>query len=351
MGSKQVALIGAGAFGTSLASIIARNGHKVALWSYETGVAEDINRNKKNSKYLPNVELPEGITAFTDLHETVKEAQYTLLATPSHVTLNVAKELLDSYEIREGKTILGTVAKGFIETEQGPSFIVDALEQYLPGRYKGNVVYISGPSHAEEVARNKLTGLISACPNPKNSILFRELISSDRVKVFSSLDIAGVQTCAAAKNVVAIAFGMLDAMKDQESEWVGDNTESLLFAAGLNEIQVLGKALGSTHPETFTSIAGVGDLDVTCRSVWGRNRRFGREIILEKLLEPFSSLEDLLQNISKIPYLPEGVFAALYADKFMKKFNLKLPLIQSVYQILNKERLPSEVISEMFRSF
>jgi len=347
MTSKTVAMIGAGAFGTALAKIIAGKGISVKLWSFDQQAAEDINKERLNKQFLPDVELPEGITAVTDLHEAVSGADFMILATPSHFTLNIAKQLLDAPEIREGEIKIATIAKGFIQSNNGPGFIVDALESYLPGHYKGNVVYISGPSHAEEVARGKLTGLISACHNPKNSILFRELLSSDKVKVFSSLDTTGVQTCAAIKNVIAIAFGMLDAMKDQQTDWVGDNTESLLFAAGLNEIQTLGLALGSTHPETFTSIAGVGDLDVTCRSIWGRNRRLGRDIVLSGIIDKYESLDDLLNHINDIPYLPEGAFAAKYAFELMKKHNLRLPMIKTVYAILNKEQNPREVITQL----
>lgn len=347
MKPTQVAIIGAGAFGTALAKIIAKKGHRVKLWSFDSQAADDINNRRENGPFLPNVELPQGITAHTDLKESLKDSKYLILATPSIFTLSITKQILHTEEIMEGKVKIATVAKGFIPGPNGPSFIVDALEDYLPGRYKGNVVYLSGPSHAEEVAREKLTGLISACQNPKNSILFRELISSDRVKVFSSLDTVGVQTCAALKNVVAIAFGMLDALKDQQSQWVGDNTESLLFAAGLNEIQQLGTALGASHPETFTSIAGVGDLDVTCRSVWGRNRRFGKDIVEKDLLSKYRSLQDLIDHIQDIPYLPEGVFAAGFAKELMDRCGLKLPLLQRVYSILNKENDPKGVITQL----
>ena len=160
-----------------------------------------------------------------------------------------------------------------------PKLIVSTLEDYFPGFYRDNIVYIAGPSHAEEVSVNKLTGLISACRNGKNSIRFRELLTSPSLFVFSSIDVIGVQTCAATKNVIAIAFGMLDALKEN-SDYFGDNTESLLLAAGLNEIQKIGKVLGATHPETFTSISGVGDLDVTCRSIHGRNRRLDRKSVV-----------------------------------------------------------------------
>jgi glycerol-3-phosphate dehydrogenase (NAD(P)+) len=205
-------------------------------------------------------------------------------------------------------------------------------------------VYIAGPSHAEEVSQGKITGLIAASENAKNSIRFRDLLKSKGLFVFSSFDVRGVQVAAAAKNVIAIAFGMLDAFKSLSNDnflgganLFGDGTESLLLAAGLNEIQSLGMAMGATHPETFTSISGIGDLDVTCRSVFGRNRRFGKEIIEKKILEPFKDLDDLIARIGELGYLPEGVAAAKHIQVFAEKYRLKMPIALGMYQILNRE--------------
>jgi glycerol-3-phosphate dehydrogenase (NAD(P)+) len=217
------------------------------------------------------------------------------------------------------------------------------MERYLPGAYKDHLVYISGPSHAEEMSRDKLTGLISASIDPKNALYFRNLLRGNSVMVFPSLDVIGVQVSAAVKNIIAIAFGILDALKDVDP-LVGYNTEALLFAAGLNEIQMLGTALGSTHPETFTSIAGVGDLDVTCHSSFGRNRRFGRQIVLEGILEPFSNLDNLISRINEIGYMPEGVPATRYAVELAAGKSLKLPVIQRVHRILNREMEPLDLI-------
>jgi glycerol-3-phosphate dehydrogenase (NAD(P)+) len=205
-------------------------------------------------------------------------------------------------------------------------------------------VYIAGPSHAEEVSRGKITGLVAASENARNSIRFRYLLKSKRLFVFSSLDVRGVQVAAAAKNVIAIAFGMLDAMKTGNADMFGDGTESLLLAAGLNEIQILGMAMGATHPETFTSISGIGDLDVTCRSIFGRNRRFGREIIEKNILSPFKNLEDLLERINEVGYLPEGVAAAKYVSILAEKHHLKLPVSVGLYQILNREIEPLDFL-------
>jgi glycerol-3-phosphate dehydrogenase (NAD(P)+) len=163
--------------------------------------------------------------------------------------------------------------------------------------------------------------------------------------VFASLDVRGVQVAAAVKNVIAIAFGIMDALKTGTEEMFGDGTESLLLAAGLNEIQTLGMTMGATHPETFSSISGVGDLDVTCRSVFGRNRRFGREIIEKNILEPFKDLDDLIARIHEIGYLPEGVAATKYVKILCEKHRLKMPISIGLHHILNKEIKPVDFLN------
>jgi glycerol-3-phosphate dehydrogenase (NAD(P)+) len=138
---------------------------------------------------------------------------------------------------------------------------------------------------------------------------------------------------------------MMDAMKTTGMVDVfGDGSESLLLAAGLSEIQILGNSLGATHPETFTSISGIGDLDVTCRSVLGRNRRFGREIIEKKILKPYKNIDDLLSRINEIGYLPEGVPAAKFVKILADKHKLKLPVSTGLFKILNKEMEPLDFL-------
>lgn len=346
---NTVAILGAGAWGTAIAKVLKNKGLSVQMWSFERDVAEDITVNRRNEKYLPGVELPSGISVTTDIAMAATGREFLIIAIPSLFILPNVKKILTVPDVMEGKSLIGVVTKGFITTDAGPRLIVSALEDYLPGFYKNNLVYISGPSHAEEVSRGKLTGLISASANAKNSIRFRELLSSPTLMVFSSLDVVGVQVCAAVKNIIAIAFGMLDALKDLSSI-VGDNTESLLLAAGLNEIQTLGLAEGATHPETFSSIAGVGDLDVTCRSQYGRNRRFGREIILNKIIAGYEDIDDLISRIAEIGYLPEGAVASKAVHALVLNRGLKLPITETVYRILNREEDPMSAIESLVRT-
>jgi glycerol-3-phosphate dehydrogenase (NAD(P)+) len=351
--AARTAVIGAGAWGTAVAKVIAEKGKDVVIWSFEEDTCDDINKRHKNSRYLPGVELPENLRASVNLVETASGRDFLILAVPSLYLLQTAKQILEAPSIREGSTAIAVLTKGFLSTDKGPRLILETLEDYLPGFYRQSLVYIAGPSHAEEVSRGKITGLIAASENAKNSIRFRDLLKSKGLFVFSSFDVRGVQVAAAAKNVIAIAFGMLDAFKTMDGNnngalgyttLFGDGTESLLLAAGLNEIQSLGMAMGATHPETFSSISGIGDLDVTCRSVFGRNRRFGKEIIEKKILEQFKDLDDLLARINDVGYLPEGLAAAKHVRVLAEKHKLKMPIATGVHHILNRESEPAEFL-------
>ncbi|MBU0928474.1 MAG: NAD(P)-dependent glycerol-3-phosphate dehydrogenase [Spirochaetes bacterium] len=342
---RKVGVLGAGAWGTAVAKALAENGHDVTMWAREPEIVASINERHENSAFLPGVALPHNLRASGEPLDAANGMEAIFLGVPSPFLLAAVKRVLTSPDIMEGRPLITVLTKGFIETDRGPRLIVETLEDYLPGFYRGNLVYVSGPSHAEEVSRGLVTGLAAASSNGRNAIRVRELLQSRRLLVFPSLDVVGVQVCGAVKNVVAIAFGMLDALK-AESNHFGDNTESMLLAAGLNEIQAFGQALGATHPETFTSIAGVGDLDVTCRSVHGRNRRFGRDIVEKDALAPFKDAADLIRRIHLLGYLPEGAPASGFVRALADQKRLDMPICRGVHRILDKELTPKEFIEE-----
>ncbi len=342
----RVGFIGSGAWGTGLAQALARGEHFIQLYSHDKDVVDAINYKHENIKYLPGYKLSEKISASTDIAEVADNNEFLFLASPSLYLLDNVKHILNVPSVAHGKVQIGVLTKGFMPSSDGPKLILEMLASILPEFYRHNLVYIAGPSHAEEVAMGKLTGLIAASENPKNSIEFRELLRVPGVMVYSSFDVIGVQICAAVKNVIAIVYGCLDAVAEN-SDIFGDNSESLLLAAGLNEIQTLGFAMGATHAETFTSISGVGDLDVSCKSKWGRNRRFGREIIQTELLSKFKNLDDLILHISDIGYLPEGVVACKYVHEIAEAKNLKLLICNGLYRILNREIEPADFLTEL----
>ena len=343
---KKVGVIGAGAWGSGLAEALARAGHHVQVWAMEDDVVDGINRTHENKRYLPGYPLSENLTASHDIAEVASGKEFIILSSPSIYLEETARMLLNVDDIQKGNVTIGVITKGFIESPSGPRLILETLEDIFPACYKSSLVYISGPSHAEEVAMGKLTGLVATSENPKNSIRFRELMRVPGLMVYSSLDVVGVQICAAAKNVIAIVYGSLDAVSEN-SDMFGDNAESLLLAAGINEIQTLGFAMGATHAATFTSIAGVGDLDVTCRSKYGRNRRFGQDIIKTDMLNHFKNLDDLIARIDEVGYLAEGAIACKHVHEIAAKYNLHLTICDGLYRILNKEIKPTDFLQNI----
>lgn len=346
MKSKNLGVLGGGAWGTGLAQALAQGGHQVQMWALEKEVKESVNNEHENKRYLPGYKLSPNLTVSNDIEEVATDKEFLIIASPSLFLASTIKKITSVANISDGSTIIAALTKGFVPSSDGPKLVLETIENVLPGIYKGNTVYISGPSHAEEVAMGKITGLIAASKNPKNSIKVRELLHVPGIMVYPSLDIIGVQVCAAAKNVIAIVYGALDAISEH-SKIFGDNSESLLLAAGLNEIQTLGMAMGATHPETFTSIAGVGDLDVTCKSKFGRNRRFGNEIIRDGILTEFKNLDDLIENIGKIGYLPEGAVACKYIHEICERKTIKLKICEGLYKILNKEIRPLDFLDQL----
>ena len=346
MEQKTVGIIGGGAWGTGIAQALARGGHKVEIWALEDDVVASINNEHENKRFLPGFKLDPSITCSTDIWQVAFGKEFIFVASPSIFLAQTLAKINTVPNIVDGSTVIAALTKGFVPSANGPRLILETIESALPEHYKDCTVYVAGPSHAEEVAMGKITGLVAASLNPKNSIRVRELLKVPGLMVFSSFDVIGCQICAAAKNVVAAVYGAMDAISET-SDIVGDNTESLLLAAGLNEIQTLGFAMGATHAETFTSVSGVGDLDVTCKSKYGRNRRFGQDIVKTDMLSRFKDIDDLIANVGKIGYLPEGAIACKYVHEIAQKKDLKLPLCNALYKVLNKESTVEQMVKEL----
>ncbi|MBO4534040.1 MAG: NAD(P)H-dependent glycerol-3-phosphate dehydrogenase [Treponema sp.] len=346
MSEKTVGIIGGGAWGTGIAQALARGGHKVEIWALEDDVVASINNEHENKRFLPGFKLDPSITCSNDIWQVAFGKEFIFVASPSIFLASTLEKINTVPNIVDGSTVIAALTKGFVPSPTGPKLILETIESALPEVYKDCTVYVAGPSHAEEVAMGKITGLVAASLNPKNSIRVRELLKVPGLMVFSSFDIIGTQICAAAKNVVAAVYGAMDAISET-SDIVGDNTESLLLAAGLNEIQTLGFAMGATHAETFTSVSGVGDLDVTCKSKYGRNRRFGQDIVKTDMLTRFKDIDDLIANVGKIGYLPEGAIACKYVHEIAQKKDLKLPLCNALYRVLNKESTVEQMVKEL----
>lgn len=347
MNTLSVGIIGAGAWGTALGTAIAEGGHKVELWAMEEDVVESINKEHENKRYLAGYRLNDKVTCCQDIKKVAENKDILILATPSLYLASTISRFTDVKNIQDGSTIIASITKGFVPSDDIPRFVLETMENALPECYKDCTVYIAGPSHAEEVALGKITGLIAASNHHRNAITVRDMLRDvPGLMAYASFDTIGVQVCAAVKNVIAVVYGSMDALAET-SEIFGDNTESLLMAAGLNEIQQIGFAMGATHAATFTSISGVGDLDVTCKSKFGRNRKFGQELIKTDMLSRFSDLDDLIANIKKVGYLPEGAIACKYVHQIAEKKKLKLPICNALYEVLNKEKTPEQCLKDL----
>ena len=346
MEKHTVGIIGAGAWGTALGSALARGGHDVTLWALEDDVVSSINTAHENKRYLPGYDLPSSMRAESDIKAVAAGKEFLILGSPSLYLASTIRRFSDVPNIADGSTIVSALTKGFVPAEDGPRFVLETMEVALPPSYKNATVYVAGPSHAEEVVQGKITGLIAASNHHRNAIRVRDLLRVEGLMAYASFDTIGVQVCAAVKNVIAVVYGSLDALAETDTIF-GDNAESLLLAAGLNEIQKIGFALGATHAETFTSISGVGDLDVTCKSKYGRNRRFGQDLIKTDMLGKFKDVDDLIANVHKVGYLPEGAIACKYVHQIAEQKNLRLPICDSLYKVLNKEVSPMECLRNL----
>lgn len=346
----KVGIIGAGAWGTALGTAVANGGHEVQLWAMEEDVVSSINNEHENKRYLPGYKLNESMKASMDIKEVATGKDFIIIGSPSLYLASTISKFVDVPNVADGTTIIGALTKGFVPSESGlPELVLPTMESALPESYRNSTVYIAGPSHAEEVAMGKITGLISASLHHRNAVKMRDLLrSAPNLMVYASFDPIGVQVCAAVKNVIACVYGSMDALAEN-SPIFGDNTESLLMAAGLSEIQQLGFAMGATHSATFSSISGVGDLDVTCKSKFGRNRRFGQDIIKTNMLDQFKNLDDLIANVKKVGYLPEGAIACKYVHQIIVEKKLKLPICETLYKVLNKEKTAEECLNEILQ--
>ncbi|QMU99152.1 NAD(P)H-dependent glycerol-3-phosphate dehydrogenase [Borrelia sp. A-FGy1] len=338
----KISIIGAGAWGTAIAKVLAEKGEDdVLLWSFEEDIKDSINNEHENVRYLKGIKLPYNLVATSDLSYAVSLADYVFVATPSLYTLGIFKNL--NSIITDKKPGIAILTKGFITFGRKPCPIVDVAENILSD-YKGKITYIAGPSHAEEVGLGIITGLMVASKSRYQATRFMDLFANTSISVFYSDDVLGIQIASALKNIFAIAFGILDEYKNKKSNLIGNNTESFLFSVSLNDMKNIAFKVGDCSEKTFLFLAGSGDLDVTCRSIFGRNRRFGRELVSNSILNSFEGIDDLISNIHKIGYIPEGVIAAREVFLLLENDLDSQGLAGVVYKILNKETNPESVI-------
>ena len=283
---KKVTVIGSGSWGTALAVMLAENGHEVLIWSRRQEAVEELLTERKNEKYLPGVEIPDSIQATTDRKAAVREAEIIILAVPSRA---VAETVRDFAPYLKEWQILVNVAKGL---EPETLFLLsDVIKREAP---QCEVCVLSGPSHAEEVARRVPTACLIACEKEVVAKQVQEEFANPGFRLYTNTDMIGVEIGAALKNVMALAAGMSDGLG------FGDNTKAALMTRGMAEMKRLGVAMGG-KAETFAGLSGIGDLIVTCTSVHSRNRRAG--ILLGQGKSLTETLENAPVDVTETPSL------------------------------------------------
>ena len=318
----KITVLGSGAWGTALSLVLLENGHQVTLWSYTREESQTL-RDDHENPMLKGVPLPEGL-ALTDDMACVKGCGLVVLATPSFAVRTTAAKLKD---LVDPGTILVSVSKGI---EKDTSLRLSQVIEEEIGN-KCPVVVLSGPSHAEEVGRRIPTGVVAAASDRAVAEQVQDLFMNHRFRVYTSDDKVGTELCAALKNIIALCAGCCDGMG------CGDNTKALLMTRGLAEMARLGVALGG-RKETFTGLAGVGDLIVTCTSMHSRNRRCGI------LIGQGKGIQEAIREVGAVV---EGYYAAASARVLAQKTGVDMPIAQAAYEVLYEGRDVRGVVADL----
>lgn len=319
---SRAAVVGAGAWGTALATVLARSGHDVRLWSYEADVARSIAERRVNP-YLDGVELPAGIRAETDLAAALRDAELVVSASPSQF---VRRVMAAAAPHLGADALVLSASKGI---ELGSLLRMDeVLEAVLPRGLMARFCVLSGPSFALEVAEGAPTAVVIASRDPDASLRARDLFQTPWFRVYTNPDVVGVEIGGAVKNVIALAAGVTAGLG------YGHNTTAALITRGLAEITRLGVAVGAERA-TFYGLAGLGDLVLTCTGGLSRNRTVGFR------LGAGESLELILRDMSAVA---EGIKTTEAVYQLAKRHGVEMPITEQIYAILYEGRTPSDAL-------
>ncbi|HTY17443.1 MAG TPA: NAD(P)H-dependent glycerol-3-phosphate dehydrogenase [Myxococcota bacterium] len=312
----RIGVLGAGSFGSCLAILCADRGHDVALWARDPVLAAALARDRRNPRYLKEVELPRSIRVTSELPEALADREMVILSVPSHAVREVmARAAL----VVPAEALLVSTVKGL---ELGTGKTMNAvLEEVLPEVHHPRLTYLSGPSFAHEIARHKATVVTIACREEAYAIAVQSHLSSPWFRCYSDTDVIGVELGGALKNVIAIATGISDGLG------FGDNARAATMTRGLAEIRRLGTRLGA-NPLTFLGLAGMGDLVLTCTGDLSRNRRVGIG------LGQGRKLPEILTEIGEVA---EGVRTTYAACELAARLGVDMPIAQGVRALLEGE--------------
>jgi glycerol-3-phosphate dehydrogenase (NAD(P)+) len=319
----EIAVLGAGSWGTTLADLLARKGNAVRLWAYEPDVVEAVNRRRENPLFLPGVKLHEQVRACNDAREAVAGVGVIVSAAPSHAVRSVVGRVRGC--VAAGVLVV-SVTKGFeLDTLERMSTV---LEESLPG---ARIAVLSGPSFAHEVAARQPTAVVAASAEPLDALAAQQVFATPVFRVYSHADVVGVELAAALKNVIAIAAGILEGLG------LGQNARAALLTRGLAEISRLGVAMGA-DPLTFAGLAGMGDLILTACGDLSRNRALGLAIARGESYEAYRAA-----HLS----VAEGANASRAGAALAARAGVELPITAKVCEVLFEGRPPREGVAEL----
>lgn len=319
----DITVMGAGSWGMALSVLLSNNGHNVTVWSVFPEEIEEFSRTRENKKCLPGVIVPESVKFTADTKEAVEGADVIVLAVASPYTRSTAK--LFAPFVKEGQFIVN-VGKGI--EEDSLKTLCEVVEDEIP---KATVAVLSGPSHAEEVGRGIPTSIVIGTKHKNDAEYLQNIFMSDTFRVYTSPDVLGICIGGSMKNVIALASGMADGLG------YGDNTKAALITRGIAEIARLGVAMGA-ELMTFTGLSGIGDLIVTCASMHSRNRRAG-------ILIGQGYTKD--EAMKEVEMVVEGVYSAKAALELSHKYNVQMPIVEQVNEILFNGKKPDLAVKDL----
>lgn len=319
----RVGVLGAGSWGTTLADLVARNGHDVRLWAHEAEVVAAINDSHENPLFLPGHELAGGLTAVADPEDAVRDAEVVLLAAPSHVARQVLRRAAGALD--EGVVVV-SATKG-IETDS-LALMHDVIRAEAPG---ARPAILSGPSFALEVAAGQPTAVVAVAADEATAALVQRTFSGARFRVYTGHDMIGVELAGALKNVVAIAAGMIEGLG------LGNNPRAALITRGLAEITRLGVRMGA-DPLTFAGLAGMGDLILTATGQLSRNRALGHALAQGETLEAYRARHRTVA---------EGVNTSKAGAALAAREGVEMPITANVCAILFHGKSPADSVDEL----
>jgi glycerol-3-phosphate dehydrogenase (NAD(P)+) len=319
----KIGVIGGGSWGTALANVLASKGFAIEMWVYEAEVKDHILSHHENHLFLPGIPLSDNLMPSNDLIEVASGKDILLLVVPSHLMRSVTEQISP---VVSPQTTLVTASKGIENVTH--LTMNGVLKEVLPQVPEAQLAVISGPSFANEVARQLPTVVTVACKNQATAERVQRVFATPYFRVYTSEDVAGVELGGSVKNVIAIASGVVDGLG------LGLNTRAALITRGMTEIRRLGVKLGA-NPRTFTGLAGYGDLILTCTGDLSRNHTVGKK------LGQGQKLKDILADMRMVA---EGVKTAKSVYNLSRKLDVDMPISHETYRILYEDFSPREAV-------